>query len=334
MTRRGLLLLPLLWALILASAAASVNAAPLSVQEWLNQVNAVAGRLDAEADALSKGAHQRTVNARLNSLLDRLRLPTEVSTAPGEVVSVDNEWARLALLSATASTSPHAQAERLRQLAQRFRLLGQLAQPSSKRRFAGDPRALAAKILSDPEFVGRKAGPFNRLADIAARLLAELASLIFGGLISVASGRAATLALLILLAVAVAFAIWIVVRHLTPRRRRRFPGPTPEQHPLPPDAATALRRALAAVEAGDVKESLRLFYLALLLALASSRIFDFSPARTNWEYVRLSAGTPHADMLARATSLFESKYFGRQPCSPQELGMLREWAEGLLEEGI
>lgn len=340
MTPRYSLLTVLVCLLLLGTHALPAGAGPndltaaeaITVEQWSTQTQSLAQQIEAEAAALDNGAARATVNHRLNEVVARLSHGAQVSTGPGMTLAVNTDWARDQLLAAMQAPTAHLQVRRMRDLAHRLRLLAELGEPRARRHFSGDARALAADILATPEFAGRKAGPLDRLAELVTQILARLAEIIFGGLVGKSAWEVASAVGLILLAIAILLVILIILRRLTIGHRRRWEPAAAEHKPLPPDASAALRQALQAMEAGNVKESLRLLHLALLLALAASGVLDFNPSRTNWEYVRLLVGRPEGETLSRATTLFERKYFGRQPCSAQELALLRGWAEDALGE--
>ncbi len=304
----------------------------ITVSQWLGETESLVAEVEAQAAALDQGAPRTTVNHRLTALLTRLSLDRQVSTAPGVVISVDSEWLRDELLEAMQAATPHLQVRKMRDLSARLRLLVQLGRPGPPRRFSGDVRALAAQILASPDFAGRKAGALDRLAELVGQILDRLAEMIFGGLVGKSAWQVVSAIGLILLGIAVLLVVAVVLRRLTTAGRRRWLEVPLERRPLPPDASSALARAVQAMEAGNVKESLRLLHLALLLALAGSGLLEFIPSRTNWEYVRVLAGRPEAETLSQATTLFERKYFGRQACTAQELALLRGWAEAAVRK--
>jgi len=311
---------------------AAVGAELIGLEQWVAETEATAAAIEEVAYALARGESRSAAHERLGEIGRRLGQVRHVENGTGRTVAVDNRWAQEVLLRAMESVSAGAEARALRDLASRLRLRAAASEVPKGERYSGDPRALATEVLSAPEFAGRQRGPLDRLTERILSVLARLAEIIFGG--PALGARAILYRLgLVALAVVLVVAIVVLVRALVGRSAQAWRPTDIEHKALPPDAGAAFRQALAAMQAGNGRDSLRYFYLTLLLALASSATFEFRPSRTNWEYVRLAAGTPQGEMLSQATGLFEAKYFGGQQCTPEDLLTMRSWAEQALGGG-
>jgi Domain of unknown function (DUF4129) len=128
-----------------------------------------------------------------------------------------------------------------------------------------------------------------------------------------------------LLLIAVGYVMW--------EARGQGPKPpelaTPSQPPRVSErpAPVLLSEARALAGAGEFAAALRALYAATLAALDRSRLIQFDPARTNGHYLRAMPASATRDAFASFTTLFDRKWYGREPCSRAEYEESLELAE-------
>ncbi|WJH35056.1 DUF4129 domain-containing protein [Paenibacillus sp. CC-CFT747] len=81
--------------------------------------------------------------------------------------------------------------------------------------------------------------------------------------------------------------------------------------------------------AGEWREGVRAFYLALLFYLNEKELIRVEKWKTNWDYAgELEETAPSLSPLYRDCSrLFERVWYGREEAGPDSCASIREWAE-------
>lgn len=92
-----------------------------------------------------------------------------------------------------------------------------------------------------------------------------------------------------------------------------------------------LEEAALLAEQGKLREALRALYLATLVALDRRRFIAFDPHLTNWQYLRQMPRGAIRDAFRQFTRLFDHKWYGREPTSPEDYARCRELAREIVE---
>jgi hypothetical protein len=143
----------------------------------------------------------------------------------------------------------------------------------------------------------------------------------------------------VLVAALAAAGIWLAVRALRNRRRARAaaalpstaPPPAVDDDPLSREASEWERYARELADAGRLREAVRAWYHAVLVALFRIGALHYRKGRTNWEYVAaLAPGYAWRGAFTEMTRLFEREWYGRDQSTPEALAEAEELARGLL----
>jgi len=143
----------------------------------------------------------------------------------------------------------------------------------------------------------------------------------------------------VLVAALAAAGIWLAIRALRNRRRARAaaalppaaPPPAADDDPLSREANEWERYARELADAGRLREAVRAWYHAVLVALFRIGALHYRKGRTNWEYVAaLAPGYAWRGAFTEMTRLFEREWYGRDQSTPEALGETEELARGLL----
>jgi hypothetical protein len=131
---------------------------------------------------------------------------------------------------------------------------------------------------------------------------------------------------------------WLAARAL--RKRRRGQAPVAASVPAPPgadddplsrqvDEWELYARELAA--SGRLREAVRAWYHAVLVALFRTGTLHYRKGRTNWEYISaLTPGYVWRAQLMELTRRFEREWYGRATSTPEALDAAEHLARGLL----
>jgi hypothetical protein len=148
---------------------------------------------------------------------------------------------------------------------------------------------------------------------------------------------------MVALAIGLALAMLVLAVLATLRRRRRpggaadararpLPAPAEDDDPLSRAAAEWESYARELAAAGRLREAIRAWYHAVLVALYQSGALHFRPGRTNWEYVStVPPGTPWRPALIEITRHFEREWYGRERSSADALASSQDAARRLLD---
>lgn len=79
-----------------------------------------------------------------------------------------------------------------------------------------------------------------------------------------------------------------------------------------------------AVESGNLRLAVRLWYLSTLQQLSGKGIIDWRPGKTNYAYLRELGATPYAAEFSRLTTDFEYCWYGDAPVEPARYGALQQ----------
>jgi hypothetical protein len=153
-----------------------------------------------------------------------------------------------------------------------------------------------------------------------------------------ADGAVANLAIGIAVAIALALA-GVAILYVRRRRRIGTPGaaeeapapPAADDDPLSREVGEWERYARELERAGRMREAVRAWYHAVLVALYRTGFVHYRRGRTNWEYVAALAPTLAVRAgFADLTRRFEREWYGRDESDPEALAATAEVAGGLL----
>lgn len=206
------------------------------------------------------------------------------------------------------------------------------------RAYARIPPALVRKeiraILADPEFRGAQRPSWvtelqDRIAGAVMEFLNSLAEWLPDIRLrptrfdSAAEWVVAILSYLAIAAVT-ACVLYVLVqaarRIVSPRVAVPATGPQMAAHVRPRTPEEALRQAAAHAQKGEFREAFRSVYLAILLGLDGKKVLEYSPSKTNWEYVRdLAATVPTAsELLKDLTGVFDRRVYRGEECTARD----------------
>jgi hypothetical protein len=97
--------------------------------------------------------------------------------------------------------------------------------------------------------------------------------------------------------------------------------------------ASQLDEAARLAALGDARAALRALYLATLFALDRSRLIEYEPSRTNWQYLR---GLPPGELrsaFAAFTRIFDHKWYGHEPATLDDYRACRQLADRICGPG-
>jgi len=132
---------------------------------------------------------------------------------------------------------------------------------------------------------------------------------------------------------------WLAVAALRRSRRATAVSATPEaasardEDPLSREQDEWEAYAGELARAGRLREAIRAWYHAVLVALFRSGLLHHQKGRTNWEYV--SRVPPEASWRAGLSDLtrrFDREWYGREKSSPESLGACASAARAILAE--
>lgn len=113
---------------------------------------------------------------------------------------------------------------------------------------------------------------------------------------------------------------------------RALPAATAaDDDPLSREANEWERYARELAEAGRLREAIRAWYHAVLVALYRGGVLHYRKGRTNWEYVStIPPGTPWRSRFADLTRRFELEWYGHDRSEPEALIESEQTARELL----
>lgn len=288
------------------------------------------------ADGLIEGQHQAQEVVNIMAEVKRL-LPAQEEVAFDEqIVRVNNGWLHAAAdeVNKLANGDPEQRRARLIEIADRLFLLEQQvsAPAGAPAATTAEQRARLEKILARPEYLPeeqRESALQKWLKKLRAALV-RLLERLFGGRAAPAPAPTTTgsingvrLALVLIGAVALAFALVALLRRL---RRRRQKDDEPEVREvlgeeLPDDvtAADLLANASALARQGDYRSAIRRAYIALLCELEQRGKLRLHRAKTNRDYLNAlrQEGTIYPNFSVM-TEAFEHVWYGRDRAQADE----------------
>lgn len=257
--------------------------------------------------------------------------PRTVTRPDGSEVQVDNlAFAQAAQNAANALGGGASGAAQIREAARiAEQLLGQLQEPPPPEPSANDPHQIANQVLSRKEF-GAAASGGNWLYRMLRRLSDWLAEHVrFPSVPGVTGQILSWVAYFIIYAAAVGCVLLLVWAFRRRRARGREPAAAAQvvRQQARPSSESLRRQAAAALRAGNLREALRLMYLALLTLCAERGLVDWADDKTNWEYVRELQLEPVRVAMQECTRVFENRFFGGHPPTSADFGLLESAAE-------
>ena len=217
--------------------------------------------------------------------------------------------------------------------------------PDSKSTVAGDANAEAGKILSEREFVDaakKTVTKKNWLEEQMQRALKALGEWIGDMLGRFRPGRGANLngfgemvkwlfffVVSAIAGVALYFLVQWLVRLIGSRNRKAQRGIDAD---LSDDTiADPLARARQLAAEGELRQAVRMAYIASLRRLRDTGLLILEPNKTNWEYQRSLRGrSPSAhDALLPATRIFDRVWYGFLPVKQYDFDTILKTYEAL-----
>ena len=180
--------------------------------------------------------------------------------------------------------------------------------------------------------------PLTRVLRSIGRKILEWLDRMFTSLNRPKAGGVSNLSIAITVAIALALA-GAVVLYVRRRRRagaveisRESPAPpAADDDPLSREVGEWERYARELERAGRLREAVRAWYHAVLVALYRTGLVHYRRGRTNWEYVSsLSPTLPVRSGFADLTRRFEREWYGRDESDPEALAAAVEVAGDLL----
>jgi hypothetical protein len=186
-------------------------------------------------------------------------------------------------------------------------------------------REKLAEILGGPEFGKRE--PREPLLARTIRWLEEKLSFLFPSGAGRAVRAAARWIVYTLAGVAVAVALFVLVRAAMPLFRRdvRMARGAPASAPARPETPeTLLALAEARTRAGDFRGAVQALFRWMLLALHQAGRLDYDPALTNREHLtRLKADAPARAAFQDLSRQFELACYALRPVDPEAYAAFR-----------
>ncbi|MBI2892573.1 MAG: DUF4129 domain-containing protein [Deltaproteobacteria bacterium] len=190
-----------------------------------------------------------------------------------------------------------------------------------------EARAAAERILSADEFRPVPQPGEGHFGDWLREVIERLLELItpdpeglLGGPTFALPGMDVFLVVgIVLLLAGLSFVAWVTLSG----RRKRAPlqAAATEAAAVDPrerDPEDILAEAEAKRRSGELREALRILYLATLVRLDRFRRISFDPSLTNWQYLRFFPRGPDRDRFAELTDLFDHKWYGHEPISDDD----------------
>lgn len=315
-----------------ASAAAEPSGARLSVNEYVQRLEACAERLRSASDPRATEVSVAAALAECESRLADLEVDT-----PAGPVHAPNAWisdlAELAKMDVSSATGAR------REVLARLDALHREVSAGSGLEPAPDAEAVLAGVLSRPEFGFRRPTDresrflewlrraLERLGEAVARAMEAIMNRLrdlLGFLVpDEESGAGASLgrALAIILGAAVLLLlVYLLARSVSLVRRRLAAEPPGEEEITQlPHPDELLHRAADFRERGEFRAAVRCLYLALLAFLENQGWVRYDRSKTNWEYAReLAPSSPLRERFVGLTETFDRVWYGSEAATPDD----------------